>query len=742
VERKLLKVASILYGIIGVLFLEFPVYGVFLILLGIYFFIESESTHERLYKNRIINIILAGLGLVNLIGSILVFVVEDNIIKEKRINSNGINAPPKVVYKVDKEAKKIDILLKIGVFMVFISGILFATTSWSFINNYIKAIALLLFGFLFLGLSIFTEKKLKLYRSSYMYWLLSISLFILTIVGILYFGIFGKYLTYSGAGSNLAYAITFLTGAAFTLTTYYKFPKKYLLYTSYGGVVISLGFVFQYLNLNEMTVLAIVSFIVLLTNIIDRKKDKISVFSKIVSYILLALMFRADTYKSFDLIAVMIINIFNLNYLTVVDEKKDISLINMILTYVVIIFGLSQINMFGDYIYLITALVTSIYTLVINGKVINTTKATERLNYLIYTFILWTILITMSDNTKTLAIMTIIIALLQLGVNTIIKRGLSRVEKWKFANYIQPLLFLNVIDLTLVYLDEPLTGIYEVALMSAVYSLMNLIYRNKLDKKITHTYLFITIIIGLCFRLHYEDVYACLIIILAGLYLFTKTYLEESNKAWDQIKLNINYLVLLSTIYLPFVYYNILELNIMIPTLIFIVLVFIIAPLLKNEWIKKISYLYIILPLTVLIENSGSSYAVVAVLESFTGLYILFLLLKFFIKNDIARNIVTILGVIFYLFEPFFVEDVICGVYVGIIGIILLIYGFRKDKSFPIFITGVVLTIINILYRLRDVWKQIPFWLYLLIGGLFIIGFVTYREIKRQNEKEKKESKE
>ena len=419
-----------------------------------------------------------------------------------------------------------------------------------------------------------------------------------------------------------------------------------------------------------------------------------------------------------------------------IDDKKELSVINVILTYIVIIFGASQINMFGDYIYLITALITTIYTLLINGKVIKTNKFTERLNYIIYTIIALTLIISMTDSTQALLIMSIIIALLQLGVNTIIKRGLWRVEKWKAANFIQPLLVLNIIDLVLIYLDEPISGIYEVALMAAVYTLMNLIYRNKLDKKVTHVYLFITLLIGLCFRLHYEDVYACLILILTGLYFFTTTYLEDNEKVWNQIKLNINYLVLLSTIYVPFVYHNILELHIMIPTLIFIVLVFVIAPLLKNEWIKKLSYLYIILPLTVLIENSGTSYPVVAVLESFTGLYILFLLLKFFIKNDIARNIITILGIIFYCFEPFFVEDVICGVYLGIVGIILLIYGVRKDKSLPIFITGIVLTIINILYRLRDVWKQIPFWLYLLAGGLFIIGFVTYREIKRQKEKE------
>ena len=120
------------------------------------------------------------------------------------------------------------------------------------------------------------------------------------------------------------------------------------------------------------------------------------------------------------------------------------------------------------------------------------------------------------------------------------------------------------------------------------------------------------------------------------------------------------------------------------------------------------------------------------ILESILVLYIVFLIIKFFIKNATAKNIIIILGVVYALSIVFFIEDLLAALYVGIIGLTIIVAGYRKDDMFPVFITGIIVKALNIIYRLRDVWKQIPFWLYLLLGGLAIIGFVTYREIKKQ----------
>ncbi len=52
--------------------------------------------------------------------------------------------------------------------------------------------------------------------------------------------------------------------------------------------------------------------------------------------------------------------------------------------------------------------------------------------------------------------------------------------------------------------------------------------------------------------------------------------------------------------------------------------------------------------------------------------------------------------------------------------------------------TGIITTVCNIMYQLREIWIQVPFWLYLLVGGLSIIVFVTYKEIKNMQSKNNK----
>ena len=45
---------------------------------------------------------------------------------------------------------------------------------------------------------------------------------------------------------------------------------------------------------------------------------------------------------------------------------------------------------------------------------------------------------------------------------------------------------------------------------------------------------------------------------------------------------------------------------------------------------------------------------------------------------------------------------------------------------------------LNIIVQLQTVWEKVPFYLYLLVFGLGIIGFVSYKELKKIN-KEKGE---
>ena len=478
-ERSLLKIAGITYGIMGALMLlAAPVYAIFLIITGIYLFSQASESEETLYKNRVIHFILAGIGIGNILGSILVFIAQDNIAKYRR-KVNGINAPPKVIYKVDKESKKIDILIKLGVLMIFISGLLFATTSWAFISNTVKAIILIGLGILFLGLSLFTESKLKLYRSSYMYWLLSMSLFLLTIVGVLYFGIFGDYLTYFGEGSNLAYAITFLTGAGFALTTYYKFPKKYLIFACFSGIMIAIAYILAFFQFSQMMNIAMITLIIMIINMFDKKTGTINVFSKIMSYILFGIIMIAEPNRNIEGLIACLINILNLNYLTWIDKKKDESTINVILTYVLILFGLEKFSDLGDFTYSIMGISTTIYSLCILGNVVPTKPFTQKFNYCIYAFLMLVFFICTQDSYGLANAITFVgVPITLLGINTIVKRGWFRIEPFKLANYIQPFVFYMVFIGLLSLLHNPINSVYTFAFLTIIYCLNLCIFND------------------------------------------------------------------------------------------------------------------------------------------------------------------------------------------------------------------------------------------------------------------------
>ena len=88
------------------------------------------------------------------------------------------------------------------------------------------------------------------------------------------------------------------------------------------------------------------------------------------------------------------------------------------------------------------------------------------------------------------------------------------------------------------------------------------------------------------------------------------------------------------------------------------------------------------------------------------------------------------MGIIFAVLEVAFISNYTIGIYIGTIGIMTILVGYYKKKQTYFFNTGIIITITNIIYQLK-IWNQIPFWLYLLLGGLSIIGFVTYKEMKK-----------
>ena len=69
------------------------------------------------------------------------------------------------------------------------------------------------------------------------------------------------------------------------------------------------------------------------------------------------------------------------------------------------------------------------------------------------------------------------------------------------------------------------------------------------------------------------------------------------------------------------------------------------------------------------------------------------------------------------------------------IALILIIAGFIKKEYKGLFIEGIIVTIINILYQFKYLLQELPLWIYTLLAGLTIIGLVTYKVIKDKETK-------
>jgi hypothetical protein len=164
-----------------------------------------------------------------------------------------------------------------------------------------------------------------------------------------------------------------------------------------------------------------------------------------------------------------------------------------------------------------------------------------------------------------------------------------------------------------------------------------------------------------------------------------------------------------------------------------IIIVFIILS--KRDIIKKISYFAILVPIYDVINYLDFSYEYQFIAISAMVLYITFLIIKFLCKDDTSKNILGTIGIIISIYGLVFMENFVVGIYIGIVGIVALLIGCFNKNMKAIFITGIVITIGNIFLQLRNLWDEIPFWLYLLVGGLTLIGIVTYKEVSKNTEK-------
>lgn len=115
-------------------------------------------------------------------------------------NAKPIKAEKKVKNADEIRERNITWSLILGVIMLLTAGLILSTSNWSYMNDILKVISIASVSLFFLSLSWFTEKILKIKKTSFAFLILGSSFVPIIFVGIGFFELFGMWLSFYGEG--------------------------------------------------------------------------------------------------------------------------------------------------------------------------------------------------------------------------------------------------------------------------------------------------------------------------------------------------------------------------------------------------------------------------------------------------------------------------------------------------------------------------------------------------------------
>ena len=731
--NKMLKVSAILYLVSALLVVPFiTALGGILLFIGLLLLSYSFLSQENLAKKKVSLIIIIILSFLwNIPSAILLILAMSEMSSTKQINNNS---PPEIT--TSSESKRIDLLLKLGLGMVLISGVLFATTSWNLISDLVKVIALIIMGFIFIGLSIFSEKKLQIPSTTKAYFILGLSFFLLSWIGIGYFGIFSDWFSYAGAGKNLVYFITFTILSIILYLIGYKFKEQEYQYLGYTTIYVSIYHILTFLNLNLLQSTIIFSIISLIINLLPQNnrlhhiKQINSVFSYLYWTIILTQCFTAG---QISVLIACIVNIINL-LVNLGKKKSDENIITIILSYILILIGILKLNLPVDKNFILFV-ITALFSLGIKYNKLNQQKSLIITNQIIYNVIATVLIIVLATYTPLYLLIASLIYVVINIINSLDSSNINDEIDYRYQPIVLFIMFMSIvhfININLVYIGE----LVAFALTALAYA--GIYHISKTDKTKKYYYIYLLIIAGLTFILNfnYLEIFPSLVLLVLSIYL---TLINKDKAPGSRI------------FYYIFLLMNIIELvdsiglfdigstmNCLIILIIFIILTLIV----RDEKLKVVNYIAIALPLYGIVNSFEINSILNKIIHSLFYLYILFLILKLIIKDKWTRDLVGTIGISIIALNIITARDLFIGLYIGILAIILIFITFNEEEYKKMFYCGIVITVLNIIIQLWDLWTRIPFWLYLLLVGIAIIAFVTYKETTKEESKEKTVEKE
>lgn len=691
-------------------------YPIILTILSVIYITLGES-QENLYEKKSLIILLAIITLfINPISGIILLIGQDKIPKEIKNDNKK---------KLTKEEKKTITLLNLGVGLVGLSGIILTTTNWNIMSGIVKISILILISLLFMGLSIISEKKLKIELLAKNYWLLSMLFIILTVIENGYLGIISKWLSFNGNGHYLYTALTSIIISLLSLITHTKYNKQIYKNISYLGIIASIVSILLHFEIEKNVILIIINIALLIINTIKNNID-IKEISKYLTFgiAIMSIILMNEASNAMIMIALAVITITNLIIITIKTTKLE-AIISSILINIIIIATLCNIqNSLELSEQMMSLIAASIYSMIYILNLLKLENIDKSFKKIMNIIINITFAFLLLINTDNIIILTFISALITL--TSLLNYSKNTIKSEKVLLPIKTVIFIisslallkENINIDTAYI---LIGIYVV-----IYTIHKLV-NNKKIQKISIILYFILFIITL-FKT--TQLIPAIINIIVSLLVLALTIKDESTK-----KLKLSYIATLLAIATSFAYTNILDTT-QVNNGIIILIIYTLFTLIncKNKNLNKISYLSIILPLYIITTGYIDDYEITQIINNSIAMYIVLLLNIFLVKDNKDRNILSTILIAIIMMEIIFTESWMIGLYVGVISLILIIIGYINKEFKGLFIEGIIITVVNILVQLKYALQELPLWLYTLLAGLIIIGLVTYKIIK-DNEK-------
>jgi len=733
--NKLFKTLIIINVISAFIFQNLPIMMI-LSVVNVCFFIylNAKESNQILEKK---NLVL-GIGILNFLsfriisGSLCISIYSG--LKRNGYYNNVITNDNKP--KIDPRIKKIDMLLKLGVAMVFIAGFIFATTSWNSISPFLKILLFLIVSGLFISLSKFCENKIKIKSTIYLYWILGMAFLMFMVINAGYDSLFGNYFSLNGDGYLLYGMFSFIILSCLGLLSYFNFNNKKFLYVTYVAFLISLMFSLNHLNVSLEQMLFI--FILLLTvpNFINVKSDKhiytLYKFShkSLVFFNCLFIALMNDYAKTNLLFVLMssVLLIFNIYYYIYCNKDCYTSNSCSLLTYLSII---PVLNLLGADMSLLCSF-TSIFMVLSYSftKVINSEKLSK--SSLMSSNILISIAFFLSLFSKFIWL-PFVIAILLMTIYYINKYVIKNHENIELSW--QPVK-ISILLLGGMYFLKDFIPWYDfinywLILTQLIWVLIYSLANRKEISNIYSTYSLIIIVNNLLILPLFNNLIVFSVLLLSIMLFFVEVQRDKKQKP---AFINFVFTLLLYSIFAgihsatdnltQFYQVQMLSSNIII-----LIIYTMLALFYRNDKCKVDILLFaLIFPVMSLTSSFGIEWIDMIVI-SLVVFYITFVACRM-IKNEQTKDFISYPGYSFAFILTIFNDNPYVLGYSCIILFVSILIGYISKKHNALFKTSIVIFGIFVIYQLKEFWNKIPAWLYLLLFGIALIAFATYKQLK------------